>query len=158
MLLSTTVPFYVTHKSRDGLLHTTLKPNTTNSSLFIHYQEFDHVILENIVLPTKTQITTNIQHMTFTSEEEFTDKAVNASLLKFSKLVQQLDDIKTTNANLKMEDIHQYISIVPIFLLISLIIIVLLFIRFYWLKAMDRMQKLENRIATMRCVESEQQQ
>ena len=149
LIFTSTVPFYMTYRNSDGLLHTIRKQNTINSSIFLQYSEFENVIVDNAVLPTEIKATTEVKFLQLKVHENFVQKAMNDSILQFNRLVKQIDDSKISSNRIKIQEIHPYFSVSSLVMLIGLIIGIIIYWYYYWRKIIQKIESLEIKLENM---------
>ena len=144
LMLTTTKPFYITYRNKDGIMYTRQSQSTENSSRFIRYIDFDHILIENTILQTEIKINTEVKFLELKSHENFVAKVMNESVVNFNELIKEIDQVRINNKKLKLEDTSTYFSMVSLILLSALVTGIITFWNLYWRKLVKRIECLEN--------------
>lgn len=123
LLLSSLVPFHRTYKSETGISHSKPYENTNNASLFFHYNEFEHIIFKDMILPSKMQIQTATHHLVLNNTELLPILVENSTIRQLDKLTEQLNSIKMQGK--QIQPLEFDISYTNIFIIIFVVILFL---------------------------------
>lgn len=103
-----------------GISHSKPYNNTNNSSVFLHYDEFEHIIFKNMILPSKIQIRTATHHLKFNNTEILPLLIENSTIQQFDKSIDQLYSINIQNEHKPLEFYYSHTNLLIIAIVIVL--------------------------------------
>jgi len=126
LLLSSLVPLHRTYRSETGISHSKPYENTNNTSLLFHYDEFEHIIFKDMILPSKMQIQTGTHHLVLNNTQLLPTLVENSTIRQLDKLTAQLNSIKIQGKRLQPLEFH--LSYTNIFIIITVVVVFLVIV------------------------------